>query len=92
MDGAGARGTTAIENFLLEDYKLKTDFLKAQFERLWKRFEFFLVIESALFAFFFSSYLPRREMSYVHTHGCSLSWAYFQAPWAFSLGRKIVIS
>ena len=39
--------------FLVEDYKLKADYLKAQFDRLWRRFQIFLAIESALFAFFF---------------------------------------
>jgi hypothetical protein len=53
MSDSEPQRMNAIEGFLLEDYKLKTDFLKAQFERLWKRFEFFLVIESALLAFFF---------------------------------------
>lgn len=53
MNGQEAQPENAIGEFLLEDYKLKTDFLKTQFERLWKRFELFLVIESALFAFFF---------------------------------------
>jgi hypothetical protein len=45
-------GSPSIE-LLLEDYRLKADFLKAHFDRLWKRFEVFLAIESALFAFFF---------------------------------------
>lgn len=35
----------------LEDYKLKLDYLKSQFDRLWTRFNFFLSIETALFGF-----------------------------------------
>jgi uncharacterized MnhB-related membrane protein len=39
------------EEFLLEDYKLKVQYLTAHFSRMWTRFNFFLTINSALFAF-----------------------------------------
>jgi hypothetical protein len=39
------------EDFLLEDYKLKVQYLTAHFSRMWTRFNFFLTINSALFAF-----------------------------------------
>jgi len=39
----------ATEDFLSEDYKLKVDFLKSQFDRLWTRFNYFLTVEMALF-------------------------------------------
>lgn len=37
--------------FLLEDYKLKVQYLTDHFSRMWTRFNFFLTINSALFAF-----------------------------------------
>jgi hypothetical protein len=40
-----------IEDLLLEDYKLKVQYLTAHFSRMWTRFNFFLTINSALFAF-----------------------------------------
>ena len=39
------------KDFLLEDYKLKVQYLTAHFSRMWTRFNFFLTINSALFAF-----------------------------------------
>lgn len=39
------------DDFLVEDYKLKLDYLKSQFDRLWTRFNFFLSVEVALFGF-----------------------------------------
>jgi hypothetical protein len=50
-------GDQGFANFLQEDYRLKVDYLKAQFDRMWKRFEIFLGLQSALFAFFFK-FLP----------------------------------
>ena len=38
-----------IEEFLVEDYKLKTDYLTKHFSRMLTRFNFFLTIGSALF-------------------------------------------
>jgi hypothetical protein len=40
-----------IDLFLVEDYRLKLDYLKSQFDRMWTRFNFFLSIEVALFGF-----------------------------------------
>lgn len=37
-------------NFFLEDYKLKINYLNDQFSRMWTRFNFFLTIESGLLA------------------------------------------
>ena len=39
------------DDFVVEDYKLKLDYLKTQFDRLWTRFNFFLTIEVGLFGF-----------------------------------------
>jgi hypothetical protein len=41
-------------NFLLEDYKLKTDYLNQHFNRMWTRFSFFIAAEVGLLGFFFS--------------------------------------
>ena len=38
-----------VVSFLVEDYKLKTDFLTEHFSRMWTRFNFFLSVEPALF-------------------------------------------
>src|SRR5215204_3463194 len=43
--------TEEFQKFLLEDYKLKAQYLTAHFSRMWTRFNFFLTINSALFAF-----------------------------------------
>jgi len=43
--------TEEFQEFLLEDYKLKAQYLIAHFSRMWTRFNFFLTINSALFAF-----------------------------------------
>jgi hypothetical protein len=40
-----------LKNFLLEDYRLKVQYLSDYFSRMWTRFNFFLTINSALFAF-----------------------------------------
>jgi hypothetical protein len=52
-NSAEANRQKSISEFLLEDYRLKIDYLKAHFDRMWKRFQIFLGIESALFAFYF---------------------------------------
>lgn len=44
-----------VDQFLLEDLKLKVDFLNAHFQRMWTRFNFFITIESVLVGFLFSS-------------------------------------
>jgi hypothetical protein len=44
-----------VDQFLLEDLKLKVDFLNAHFQRMWTRFNFFITIESILVGFLFSS-------------------------------------
>ena len=36
-------------NFLVDDYKLKVQYLKDHFTRLWTRFNYFLTLQSALF-------------------------------------------
>ena len=36
---------------LLEDYKLKLDYLTAQYDRMWNRFNFLLGVELAVFGF-----------------------------------------
>jgi hypothetical protein len=40
-----------LRRFLVEDYKLKVQYLTDHFSRMWTRFNFFLTINSALFAF-----------------------------------------
>lgn len=37
-----------VLDFLEKDYELKINFLVAQFDRVWKRFQFFLTIQSGL--------------------------------------------
>ena len=69
-----------LEDFLLEDYKLKTEYLISHFSRVWTRFNLFLLIESALLGFSF-----REEYStYVVAIGFAgmflcLTWYYFSA-------------
>lgn len=41
----------AAKNFIIEDYKLKINYLTSHFTRMWTRFNFFLTIELALFGF-----------------------------------------
>src|SRR4051812_40474167 len=43
------RDNVTFQGVLIEDYKLKLGYLTAQYERLWKRFHFFLSVELALF-------------------------------------------
>jgi len=49
-----------INQFLIEDLKLKVDYLQAQFQRMWTRFNFFVTIEAGLVAVFFSSGIYNR--------------------------------
>ena len=41
-----------IDEFRVDDYKLKLDYLKSQFDRMWQRFNYFLTIEVTLFGAF----------------------------------------
>ena len=38
-------------DLLFDDYKLKLDCVTKQYDRLWRRFDFFLTVELALFGF-----------------------------------------
>ena len=38
-------------DLLFEDYKLKLDYLRGQYDRLWQRFNYFLGVELAVFGF-----------------------------------------
>jgi hypothetical protein len=38
-------------DLMFEDYKLKLEYVRGQYERLWQRFNFFLTIQLALFGF-----------------------------------------
>jgi hypothetical protein len=38
-------------DLLFEDYRIKVDYLKSQYDRLWTRFHFFLTVELAIFGF-----------------------------------------
>jgi len=38
-------------DLLFEDYKVKLDYVRGQYDRLWQRFNFFLSVELALFGF-----------------------------------------
>jgi hypothetical protein len=49
--GRMRRANVDLETFLLEDYKLKAQYLTNHLSRMWNRFNFFLTINSALFAF-----------------------------------------
>ena len=40
-----------MEDHSFEDFKLKLDYLKSQYERLLSRFNYFLTVEIALFGF-----------------------------------------
>lgn len=68
------------DDFLLEDYKLKAQYLTTHFARMWTRFNFFLTIESALFAFS----LDRSQTAYIWLISLagvliSLAWYFFGA-------------
>jgi len=41
----------SADDFAIDDFKLALDYLKAQFDRLWQRFSFFLTVQMALFGF-----------------------------------------
>ena len=38
-------------DLLFDDYKVKLDYVRGQYDRLWQRFNFFLSVELALFGF-----------------------------------------
>ncbi len=44
---------TDLLEFLKRDYELKINYLSCHFSRMWTRFNFFIVLETALFAGFF---------------------------------------
>ena len=46
----------AVAPFLTKDYELKVRYLSDQFTRMWTRFNYFLVLESALFVAFVAFY------------------------------------
>lgn len=48
---SNARIAEMKADFLFEDYKFKLDYLTSQYDRLWRRFDFFLSVELALFGF-----------------------------------------
>ncbi len=39
------------DDFAIQDFNQALDYLKAQFDRLWQRFSFFLTVQMALFGF-----------------------------------------
>ncbi|MCW9708139.1 RipA family octameric membrane protein [Fodinibius salsisoli] len=39
------------EDFLIEDYKLKVNYLTSHFSRMWTRFNFFLTVQTGIFGF-----------------------------------------
>jgi hypothetical protein len=49
---AGTIQTMKLDDFLLEDYKLKIAYLTNHFDRMWSRFNFFVGIETATMAAF----------------------------------------
>jgi hypothetical protein len=51
------------EDFALEDYKQKINYLTAHFTRMWTRFNYFVAIETALVGgkFLIASNVPRRK-------------------------------
>jgi hypothetical protein len=66
--------------FLKKDYELRVSYLTNHFTRMWTRFNFFLSIESALFAFS----LGKDNFSYVWLVSAtgimlSIAWYYFGA-------------
>jgi len=38
-------------DLLFDDYKVKLDYVRGQYDRLWQRFNFFLTVELVLFGF-----------------------------------------
>jgi len=58
-------------NLLFDDYKLKVDYVRAQYDRLWQRFNFFLSVELALFGFLGYLTFDRRFMEAAFLPGWS---------------------
>jgi hypothetical protein len=52
MCRVGQGGWMKIEDFLLEDYKLKVEYYAGHLSRMWTRFNFLLTINSALFGLY----------------------------------------
>jgi hypothetical protein len=68
------------EDFLLEDYRQKAQYLTSHFSRMWTRFNFFLTIESAFFAFSLdSAYADYAGLLSLAGIILSLAWYFFGA-------------
>jgi hypothetical protein len=52
MYQVGQGGRMEIEDFLLEDYKLKVEYYAGHLSRMWTRFNFLLTIDAGLFGLF----------------------------------------
>lgn len=50
-------------NFLIEDYRIKADYLQNHFNRSWTRFNYFLVIESGIAALLVKSLIDTAKTS-----------------------------
>jgi hypothetical protein len=55
--------TTPTRDFLLEDYRLKAQYLTDQFSRMWNRFQFLLTIETAVAGLYFAPLGDKRIVS-----------------------------
>lgn len=79
-----------VNQFLLEDLKLKVDFLNAHLQRMWTRFNFFITIESILIGLLFSSgtnSLPDRSLPFACIEAfISLVW------WVFGAQDRLLVS
>ena len=68
------------DNFLLEDYKQKVQYLAGHFTRMWTRLNFFLVVNSALFGFSMNeSYKSYNTVLILSGLLLSIFWYYFGA-------------
>ncbi|MEO6725109.1 MAG: hypothetical protein ABIU20_10795 [Blastocatellia bacterium] len=64
-----------IDSFLLEDYKQKVAYLTAHFGRMWNRFNYFVVLESALTGFLLNNKLWNNAVYFALTEMLlSLIW------------------
>jgi hypothetical protein len=61
----------STDDFAIDDFKLALDYLRAQFDRLWQRFSFFLTVQMALFGFLGWLVFDRAKMSALPV-GCML--------------------
>jgi hypothetical protein len=69
-----AAAADVVTAFLAKDYELKVRYLSDHFTRMWNRFNYFLVLESALFAAFIAFFRERddREDSAVFVAGAAV--------------------